>query len=246
MAYSTDEINAALLADPEFQKADEATQREWAMNAYKNAGFMADGSPVVGGGVNRPLSAKEQVSGAARMVLEGVPAAAAGMLVPPPMNIPAAVLAFAAGAQAADMLDVERLHDLRALVRVELVKDSGDVRRVQRAQALGGDLELEPADAALERLDVVPRDNLRTRPDFEQLAERVGDVHEAHAAQQAAHAGVDPDQIQPVARRLDANIVHTHDTIVVHVHDLLVHHVRLEEQVFLGKAVVFDLIDGNG
>ena len=106
MAYSVEDINAALLADPEFTKADEATQREWASNAYKNAGFMADGNPVVGGGVNRPLSTKEQVSGAARMTLEGVPAAAAGMLVPPPLNIPAAGLAFAAGSQAADMLDV--------------------------------------------------------------------------------------------------------------------------------------------
>lgn len=110
-------------------------------------------------------------------------------------------------------------------MRVQFIHDPRDIRRVQRAQPLGRDLEFQTPNAALESFDVMPRYHLRVRFELGDSGDLIRDVHEAHAVEQAAHTDIDPHQVQSVAGRLDSYVIYPYHAIVVHIDDLFVHHV---------------------
>ena len=130
---------------------------------------------------------------------------------------------------------VDRLEHGFALGRRQIFDDVRDVGRVELREPFVDDLQLDAARRiGLEQIDVLPRDDAR-RNLLEQRAQRErGHDALAQAADGAARADVDGDDVQrDVAvdrRRVELDVVDADDLAAVDVDDLLIEQIALEQQ----------------
>ena len=141
------------------------------------------------------------------------------------------------------------LEDVRALLRIELLQDVGDVGGMQLVEALVRDGQLHFREVSVEQVHVVPGDDALV----DLLVEGFRDGDDGalepggKASQDAANAHFSAEQSQLRARLRELEVVYAHDLKPLGVDDLAIHEVAREKYLVRLQVAEADVgrIDGK-
>ena len=141
------------------------------------------------------------------------------------------------------------LEDIRALLRIELLQDVGDVGGVQLVEALVRDGQLHFREVSVEQIHVVPGDDALV----DLLVEGFRDGDDGalepggKPSQNAANAHFGAEQSQLCARLRKLEVVYAHDLKPLGVDDLAIHEVAREKHLVGLQVAEADVgrIDGK-
>ena len=139
--------------------------------------------------------------------------------------------------------------DVRALLRIELLQDVGDVGGVQLVEALVCDGQLHFREVSVEQVHVVPGDDALVNLLVEGFRNGYDGALEpgGKPSQNAANAHFGAEQSQLRARLRELKVVYAHDLKPLGVDDLSIHEVACEKHLVGLQVAEADVgrIDGK-